>query len=134
MNTQDQINQLNSMVKVRIAPSKVHGVGVFAIRDTAKGQKLYADHMPVLFTVSYADMNKLFTEVKDLLLERFPQIVNGSRFIYPTERLQAYINHSEEPNYNATMDETLKDIKAGAEVFENYREIPGAEKVFTWLK
>src|SRR3990167_2169855 len=120
---QDQINQLNSLVLTRISPSKIHAVGVFALRDLNKDQKLYADQIPIVFTLSYANFGKLFKEVKELLLERWPNIINGSRFVYPTERLQGLMNHNIEPNYDAIRDELLKDVKSGEEITHDYRLI-----------
>lgn len=133
-NQSNQVQQLNSIVLVRIAPSKIAGVGVFAIRDLKKGTKLYADNIPRVFDLSYGNFSKLWPEVKQILLEQFPNIVNGSAFVWPTTRYMAYMNHSENYNYIAEDDELIKDVKAGEEITENYRFIPGAEKVFPWLK
>lgn len=69
MNLRD-IDYLNSVVKLRIAPSSVHGVGVFAVRDIAKGQKLYADLAPFPYKMTPGYFSKLFPEVQALLLER----------------------------------------------------------------
>ena len=128
-----QIDELNERVKVRIAPSKVHGVGVFSLRDIAKGQKLYTDQLPVLYTLPYSSFGKLFPEVRQILLERWPQIVNGSRFLYPDTRIQAYMNHSVQQNYDAFNDVTLRDIKEGEEILENYMLIPNWELAHPWL-
>lgn len=130
---EQQIERLNERFKARIGPSPIHGVGVFAMRDVAKGQSLYSDATPEVYTLRYSDLNKLFPEIKQLLLERFPSIVMGSRFVYPTDRLQAYMNHSENPNYDAINDVALQDIKQGEEVTENYRLILGYQQVFKWL-
>ena len=131
---EQQVQELNTYVKTKIAPSKIHGVGVFALRDIPKGQKLYADMATKLYTLPYSSFGKLFPEVKELLLERFPLIVNGSRFLYPDTRIVAFMNHQENPNYNAKSDLVLKDIKEGEEITEDYRKIEGWEKVFGWLK
>jgi len=130
----DTIATLNTLIRVRLAPSKIHGIGVFAMRDIPKGTKLYAEITPQVFKIPYSSMRKLFPEVREMLLERWPQIVNGSAFAYPTERLQAYMNHSEDPNYDAFADITLKDIKEGEEILEDYKKIPNWEIVFPWLK
>ena len=128
-----EIRELNELVKVRIAPSKIHGVGIFAMRDLKKGEKLHADIVPLLFKLRYTSFDKLRPEVSALLLEQYPNIINGSHFAYPTTRLQAYMNHSEEPNYSALTDTLTEDVKAGDEIMENYRLILNVEKVFKWL-
>lgn len=129
----EQISRLNERVKTRLAPSPLHGVGVFALRDIAKGQKLYADAVPEVYAVRYANFDKLFPEVRELLLERWPGVVSGENFVYPTERVQAFLNHSETPNYSAFNDTLLRDVKAGEELCEDYRLIKGYQQVYKWL-
>lgn len=133
MSKEDTIAILNSIVKLRIAPSKIHGVGIFAIRDIAKGQKLYTEMFPQAYKIPYSSMNKLFPYVREILLERNPQIINGSHFLYPDTKMQAYINHSDTPNYDAINDVMLEDVKDGEEITEDYRKIENYEKIFTWL-
>ena len=128
-----QVQELNSYVLTKIQPSKIHGVGVFALRDIPKDMKVNADMMFRMYTLPLEYFDKLYPEVSELLLERWPQIVNGSRFIYPDTKIQAFMNHSDKPNYDATSDITLKKIKKGEEITEDYRQIEGWEKVFEWL-
>src|SRR3990167_10101022 len=130
---EEQITRLNDRVKTRIAASKIHGVGVFALRDIAKGQTLYADALPEVYSVSYTNLNKLFPKVRELILERNPMIVNGANFPYPSERIQAFINHSPDANYDAFNDIVLRDIAEGEEITENYKLIKGWEVVYPWL-
>ena len=136
---EDQINKLNEIVKVRLAPSKVHGIGVFAIRDIGKVQRLWGDIYPQFFDLPYSHFGKLFPEVKQLIMERWPGIASeysllaGGRFAYPDTLLQAYINHSDEPNYDPEIDLTLRDIKVGEEITEDYRKIEGWQHAHLWL-
>ena len=124
---------LNSRVLCRIAPSKTHGVGVFAIRNIAEGEKLSLDVFPQPFKLSAEDFKSLNEEVREVILERNPTALSGSAFMYPDVRQVAYMNHSEEPNYDAILDIAIKPIKKGEEITEDYRKISGWEKVFTWL-
>jgi SET domain-containing protein len=130
----DQVAMLNQRVCTRLAPSKVHGVGVFAIRDLPKGTKVFADLMPQLYSLRYENFEKLNKEVREIILERFPTVVVGSRFGYPDTRVMAYMNHSDTPNYDPQLDLTIEDIKAGDEITEDYTQIPGADKVFPFLE
>ena len=134
MTNEEQIIWINSIVKTKLMPSKVHGIGVFALRDIGKGEKLYGNLFPKIYNLPYSYFGKLFPEIKELLLERFPNIVNGSGFGYPDHCIQGMMNHSEENNYDGITDVVLKDIKKGEEIFENYKQIPNYEKVFKWLK
>lgn len=132
-NKLQQIEKLQSEMKTKLAPSKIHGVGVFALRDISKGEKLYADARPTVYTLTYTDAKKLSQEVRDILLGQWPNIINGSHFAYPTTRIQAYINHSDIPNYYAQNDVMLKDVRAGEEITEDYRMIDNYDKIFPWL-
>lgn len=130
----EQIKELNHYVRTKLAPSKIDGVGVFALRDIKKGEPLFTDMMTKLYNLPYSEFDKLRPEVAENLLQSFPLIVKGSAFAYPLTRTQAFLNHSEEPNYDAMTDIALRDIKAGEEVTEDYRKIEGWEDVFTFLK
>lgn len=130
---EEQITRLNERVKVKLAPSPIHGVGVFAIRYISKGQRVYADSVPEVFSVSYGNFSKLFPEVRELLLGRFPQVVNGANFVFPTDRVLGYMNHSDDPNYSVETDCLLRDVKVGEEITEDYRLVANYEKVYPFL-
>lgn len=127
------VNLLNDIVKIRIAPSPIHGIGVFAMRKMKKGEKLYADVIPHAFDVPYKYFNKLNPDVRDILLSHWPQIINGSHFLYPVTKMVAFMNHSDNNNYDGKTDKLIKDVEAGEEITENYRVVPNYEKVFAWL-
>lgn len=131
--SEKQIAELNGRVKVRIGPSSIHGVGLIAIRNIRKGEMLFTDHIPVAYNLPYSEFHKLFPEVRQLLLERWPRILQGSIFFYPDTKLQAYCNHSNTPNYDSEHDVMLKDVKKGQEITENYRGILGWETIYPWL-
>lgn len=134
MKIDEQITWLNTIIKIRIAPSPLHGVGIFAIRDIPKGQRIYANLFPQLYNIPYSSFGKLFPEIKNMLLERWPRVVTGSAFAYPDANMQAYMNHDKTPNYNGKTDVALRDIKEGEEITEDYSEIEGYEKVFPWIE
>lgn len=131
--TKEAIKLLNEIVKLRLAPSPIHGVGVFAMRDLKKGETLYTDIIPHQFDVPYKKVLKLDPAIRDILLGHFPLIIDGSHFLYPVTKMSAYLNHSDTANYDAVNDKTLRRIKAGEEVTEDYRLIPHYEKIFPWL-
>lgn len=133
-----QINELNSTVKCRLAPSKIHGVGVFALRDIPKGERCYCtpNIIPKFYNIPFGSLNKLFPEIKELVLSRWASVVNGSIFMSPNSdaSLLMFINHSDNPNYDVVSDMALKDLKNGEEVVEDYRVMLNYQKVYTWLK
>src|SRR3990167_7948768 len=132
MNKQDfQVMELNSQIKANLGVSKISGIGVIALRDIKKGEKIYADKLPNIYHIPYGSMNKLFPEARKIILERWPSIVNGSKFIYPDARLLSFMNHSETGhNYNPLTDTAECDIMEGEEILENYKLMPNYEKVW----
>ena len=143
MNSQDlQIFKLNNETKCKLAASSIQGVGVFAIKDIQKGEKLYLlpppNFMklpPLVYNLPYASLTKLLPKVRQLLLERWPSIINGSLFKSPNDMavLCTFVNHSFEPNYDVGTDTALKEIPDGTEVTEDYRRMNNFEKVYPWL-
>ncbi len=135
----DQIEELNERVKIRLAPSKIAGIGVVALRDIGKGEKLYCmpeDKPKKFYKVPYSQFKRLRPEVKDLILERWASVIHGSHFTSPMDDqwLILFINHSDDPNYNPRTDRAMKEIKKGEEVVSDYRTMSGAEEIYTFLK
>ena len=138
MNKQElQIFTLNNEMKTKLAPSPIHGIGVFTMRSIKAGEKLHCipSVNPQWYTLPYASLTKLFPEVRELILQRWPSVINGSAFLSPndTQWLVTYINHHDDPNYEVATDTALKDIKVGEELTEDYRLMKNYEQIFPWL-
>ena len=142
MNSQDiQFDELCRTVRCKLAPSEVHGVGVVAIRPVKKGEQLFVrpSSSSVWYTLPYASLSKfdrVYPEIKQLILDRWPSVVNGSEFLSPNNelRLVSFVNHSYAPNYDPAGDVALRDIESGEEVFEDYRIMPNYKLVFPWIE
>lgn len=134
-NQEEQILELNTISKATLGVSKIHGIGVIAIKNIRAGQQIYADRMPKVYSVPFSSFGKLFPEVKKIILERWPNVVNYQKFIYPDARLVSFMNHAPkgQANYDPVTDTALEDILANSEITENYCEMENAEKVFGWL-
>lgn len=141
MSKEDQYIELASTVKCRLTPSKVHGVGVSALRDIKMGEQLNIalKIKPRWYTLTFDDLSKFFDktypEIKQLILDRWPNVVNGAAFLSPNydARLMSFLNHSDTPNYDPRSDLALTDIKKGEEIFEDYRIMKNYEQVYGWL-
>lgn len=127
------IKLLNDIVKVRIAPSSIHGVGVFAMRDLKKGEQMELDAIPHMFDIPHSKLGELNKEARELILSHWPLIATGSHFLYPVTKMTAFMNHQDKPNYDAKTDKMLKSVKKGEEITEDYRLIPLYEKIYPWL-
>jgi len=113
-------------VYTRIRPSKIHGVGVFAIRKIPKGAAIFSqDNEPIV----WIDKSLVETLPKPLrsLYDDFC-IIKGGRYGCPKHfdalTTPWYLNHSEHPN--VAIDENyrfqaLRDIEAGEELTVDYR-------------
>jgi len=131
---EEQLDVLNQTVKATLAPSDIHGIGVFAIRDILKGERLHCDSLPKVFNVPYSSLGKLFPEVKDVILQRWPSVINGSKFISPDARLLSFMNHGgKDCNYNQIDDTAKCAIKKGEEITEDYTLMPNFEKIYPFL-
>lgn len=145
MSIKEQIQFLNDTVKVKLASSKIHGVGVVAMRNIRKGDRLYCfpNTRPYWFTLTYANLTKLLPEIRELILERWPSVVDGSHFLSPNDMswLICFLNHSDDPNYDPKTDTATRDIKKGEEIFENYlanmkteQDIEKYAKIYSFLR
>lgn len=133
----EQISELNNEVRCHIKPSQIHGVGVHALRDIQKGEKLYISPniTPKWYSIPYERLNELRPEIREVVLARWPSVLLGSMFRSPNDDvwLASFVNHSGEPNYDLATDTALKDIKAGEEVTENYKLMKNYGIIYPWL-
>jgi len=129
----EAVKLLNKIVTIKLAPSPIHGIGVFAMRDLKKGEKLNADAIPVAFDLPYKRLDELRPDVKEQILSHWPNIINGSHFLYPVTKMTAFMNHSDTANYDAKEDILLADVKKGVEITENYKIMENWQVMFPWL-
>ena len=112
--------EINATVLATIAPSKIDGVGVFAVQDIKKGQKMYIRWVPM--GMLQTTMSKLKPEVRKIIEQRWPPVKDGYPFIHPHEdaNMLSFMNHSNDPNFDDKNDIALRDIKVGEEITEDY--------------
>ena len=114
--------EINATVLATIAPSKIHGVGVFALQDIKKGQKMYIRWVPM--GMLQTTMSKLKPEVRKIIEQRWPPVKDGYPFIHPHEDANhiSFMNcgYGEQVNYDDKNDVALKDIPAHTEILEDY--------------
>lgn len=114
------IEELNNMVWCSLAPSPIHGIGVFAIRDIPKGTLIGCRRMGKQWFSGNLDV--LIPEIRTIVLQRWPLAEKGEPFVCPNDdaRLLSFMNHSSNPNYDKYTDTVLRDIDKGEEITENY--------------
>ena len=136
------INNLNDYTLTIVAPSQIHGVGVFATRDIPKGTEVFKlcneqpkEHDDII-DLTEEEVNSLHDSVSEIIkgyfikshLGTYSIPENGLNFLH----FGYYLNHSDTPNLSflqstdpASMEYvkfmTNKDVKKGEELTEDYR-------------
>ena len=139
LSKEEQIIELNNEVRCKLGVSKIHGIGVIALRNIQKGKRCYAtpNVIPKFYNIPFGSLNKLLPEVKELVLQRWASIVNGSVFQSPNDDagLLFFMNHdSHNSNYDIVSDTATQNIYEGEELKENYRLMDNWEKVYPDLE
>ena len=120
--------ELNRTVKAKLAPSKIHGIGVFAIRDIKKGERIYAKGREDIkwLNLTEKELSELRPEIKELILQRWPGAILGHSFLSPNNdaRLISFMNDGkDDSNYDPHTDTALRDIRLGEEITEDYNNL-----------
>jgi hypothetical protein len=126
------IKDLEENVYCRLRPSKIQGVGIFAIRDIPKGKDPFKSFLPYPFAAVPADA--VFDNPKiDSAVKKFAgdMYVVSDGMMYPYKGglngidISFFLNHSEKPNLIATNDGesflTARIIKKDEELLSDHR-------------
>lgn len=124
------IEYINSTVWATLRKSPIHNIGVFAIRDIPKGthftdNESYTEKH-IINKLTPDELDDIYPEVRALVLDRVAYSKENSKellFYSPNcdAILQAWMNHSYKPNTTGTV--TLRNIKKGEELTENYHSL-----------
>lgn len=129
--TQKVIDHLEMNIKTKIAPSSIHGIGVFAIKDIKKGEQIFTpwDGETGVYMIPN-DRYKLLPEAVQLQLDMYfineecgfklLRLFKGINFICHTV---SYCNsaYPNQDNTNISNDGiALRDINEGEEILEWY--------------
>tara|TARA_Y100000389_G_C17349972_1_gene457890 strand:- start:440 stop:967 length:528 start_codon:yes stop_codon:yes gene_type:complete len=131
------IRKLREQCKARLKPSKIHGIGVFAIEDIKKGEILFTDIDDSDNSYYYIECNLL---EQGLSKGQYDYIQSVSDYYESDEKCEheisdspniihmtSYLNHSDK-NQNVSFDKKIdkwkciKDIKKDEELLWNYNE------------
>jgi SET domain-containing protein len=113
-------------VYARIGLSRVHGVGVVAIRDIPAGTRVFDGESERVVWVSRAAVRKLPAAVRSLY-EDFGMVWGDKLGVPPSLNMLSvgwYVNHSDRPNVEAGDDarfRALRRIRKGEELTADYR-------------
>ena len=121
-------------VYTRLAPSPLHGVGVFAVRPIEKDTKLFDDDDAPLVPVKRSQIARLPAGMKRLYQDFCIIQAKGAIYLCPKNfnlmTVSWYLNHSKTPNVRCEQNfnfYSLRHIKTGEELtvdYDSYNEFP----------
>lgn len=132
-------------VYCRLKPSKIHGVGIFAIKDIPKGINPFKDSYlgqdGIVLNKKNMDYQKLDDKYKKLLEDYHPTLGNNIQYIpaFPNQiSWTDFINYVYDEQANLELLEngkwnTKRLIKSGEELLENPNELfnpNGSHKIY----
>ena len=124
------------ITKVRLKPSSIDGIGLFAICDIKEGDIVFS-HI-TRETMEYLTERQV-EEIEDLELKKmikdFSVFKKGMYFVPDLEKMDIgmYVNHSIKNNV-VIIDNTwvaVRDIRKGEEILQNY-DLLGCEQNEKW--
>jgi len=132
MKKKDLLKRLSDHCFCRIQPSKIHGVGVFAVKDIPKGICPWVTNSHTsleIHQLSSIKVKKLDKPVKDMIYDYNLKTVHGF-FIPPYEleifHIVQFLNSSKTPNLELAMEEREGKIQS---IYKTLREIKTEEEL-----
>lgn len=126
------VSDLESNVYCRLKPSKIQGIGVFAIKEIPKGAKIFKTSRKIKFIGIAPEIilknRKISQAVKKMAKDFF--VISDKKLYLPNCSLNEidisfYVNHSEKPNAIAKNGENffaVRRIRKGEEITANYKK------------
>ncbi|MFA5109341.1 MAG: SET domain-containing protein [Patescibacteria group bacterium] len=115
----------HSNVYTRLAPSKINGIGVFAIKDIPKGKDVFVGDNSKIVWIDKKDIRKQSPEIQKMYNDFC--IVKGDKYGCPDNfnnlTVGWYLNNSQKPNVRCNKNYdfiTLRLIKKGEELAVDY--------------
>jgi SET domain-containing protein len=123
-------------VYARIGPSRIHGVGVRAVRDIPAGTLVFAGESERVVWASRAAVRRLPKAIR-ALYEDFGMVAGDRIGVPPSLNMLSvgwYVNHADRPNIEAGDDgrfRALRRIRKGEELTADYRTFVDEALPFT---
>jgi hypothetical protein len=126
---------LKNHVNTKLAPSKVHGVGIVAMRDLEIGESVFTnwEGESGVYYLTEDELNSLDVNVKSHLLDMFEFTMIDGKIMYMmhlTKNCHWIFNtpihwvnscsYNESPNFDRITLKTITKIKAGDELYTKY--------------
>ncbi len=118
-------------IRTYVAPSVIHGMGVFAAEPVKVGTRLWVLDPVIDVEITHEQIAALPVAAREVALAH--SFVNEDGRMILSRDNAVFFNHSAEPNTLAepSGNVALRDIAAGEELTEDYRSfLPGACRDF----
>ena len=113
------------LVRCRVMPSKIHGLGVFASERIHKGKSVWRYDPNVDYRISLSDPRLSDGSFWKKYADTYGYVPHDADYVeFPGDHAM-FINHSYSPNIacpNGDDMEALRDIEIGEEILADYRE------------
>jgi SET domain-containing protein len=124
-------------VFARLMPSRIHGIGLFAIRDIKKGTDIFPDIKEKIYWIDYTKIKPLSGSIKKLYKDYC--VIKDNKFGCPRSfnaiNPSWYINHSSKPNLHIGGNYRVyasENIKKGYELTLDYSTFMDIKFPRTW--
>jgi hypothetical protein len=110
------------LVRTRIGPSTIHGIGVFAEERIKKGQSIWIFDSRIDARVPISDLPTFPAPMQAFLRKHgYEEMHEGVHTIVLCGDHARHVNHSDEPNViDGETDVAARDIEPGEEITCNY--------------
>lgn len=111
------------LVKTYLAESKIHGIGLFAYEDIAKGTKIYQPSPDLDLSLSLDQYNKLDRNDQKVIKHYGYLSKHDNKYYLAYDNIR-FCNHSKKPNVALRGDEyfVARNIRKGEELLCDYSE------------
>ena len=106
-----------------VAPSKIHGIGLFAAKRIAKGDVVWTFNPIVDKVIKFEDFQSLPDSTKSWIKKHGEYWDDENQYVLGIDG-DLFMNHCEKPNISASKIQcvALRDIDIGEEITCNYFE------------
>lgn len=139
-NTDGIVAQLDANIKCKVAPSSIHGVGLFAVCDIDEGEDILKDTNSRYLFISEKDIEDGLDSEKILEVNKLANFEDGGYWIHEDWNvvpLSCFLNHSIDSNVTSVPGgqnkynfRARRDIKKDEELLWNYYESGRANNIY----
>ena len=108
------------LVKTKIGPSPIHGIGLFADEDISKGTVVWTFNSAIDKVLTDQEIKNLPIHVQEFI-DIYSFSDKGKHILCGDFGM--FVNHSDTPNLGSTLEDSFaaRDIRKGEEITDDYK-------------